>query len=283
MTGAGGRLAGLLVAALSGLAGAADAACGTVSMPPCTVDLGEYLVRLPDTPKAAGEPIPAVVFLHGYGGNGKATLRNPRLVPPLLERGYAVIAPQGLRRGANGPQSWSFLPEFAGRDEPTFLQSVVADAATRFGIDPDHVLLSGFSAGGFMVTYLACALPNSFAAYAPVSGGFWRPQPDHCAGPVRLFQTHGWADKTVPLEGRYLGGGAFQQGDIFAGLELWRATNGCLNENPDGTSIRDAFLRRQWTDCSQGSALEFALFPGGHTVPAGWADMVLDWFETLPD
>jgi polyhydroxybutyrate depolymerase len=25
-----------------------------------------------------------------------------------------------------------------------------------------------------------------------------------------------------------------------------------------------------------------ALFPGGHGVPAGWADMMLDWYEALP-
>ena len=40
------------------------------------------------------------------------------------------------------------------------------------------------------------------AAYAPVAGSFWRPHPDMeaCAGPVDLLHTHGWRDKTVPLD-----------------------------------------------------------------------------------
>ncbi|MBC7180657.1 MAG: polyhydroxybutyrate depolymerase, partial [Roseovarius sp.] len=41
------------------------------------------------------------------------------------------------------------------------------------------------------------------------------------------------------------------------------------------------FLRRSWTRCTPGSALEFALFDGGHGVPKGWSTLALDWFETL--
>ena len=133
-----------------------------------------------------------------------------------------------------------------------------------------------------MVTYLACEAPESFAAYAPVSGGFWRPHPAGCAGPVRLLHTHGWSDTTVPLEGRFLGGGRFQQGDIFAGLEIWRAANRCPDQRPDAHAATGPFWRRSWTGCAPGSALELALFPGGHTVPEGWADLALDWFEALP-
>ena len=98
---------------------------------------------------------------------------------------------------------------------------------------------------------------------------------------MRLFHTHGWQDTTVPLEGRYLGGGAWQQGDIFAGMELWRQANACADEKPTGFATTGTFMRRRWTDCAPGSALEFALFPGGHTVPGGWAEMMVDWFEDV--
>lgn len=243
----------------------------------CETDAGDYNIRLPEQ----AEDAPVVLFLHGYGGKGSATLRNARLVEPLIARGYAVIAPEGAPRFGDGPQNWGFLPGETRRDDTAFLSDVVADAAERFGISPERVILSGFSAGGFMVNYLACAQPESFAAYAPVSGGFWRPHPVDCAGPVRLFHTHGWSDTVVPLEGRFLGGGAFQQGDIFAGLEIWRDANACSDEKPTGFGRTGEFMRRRWSDCMPGSALEFALFPGGHTVPEGWADMMLDWFEEV--
>jgi len=202
----------------------------------------------------------------------------------LRARGYAVLAPTGSRSFGNRVgRVWNFFPGWEGRDEDQFLQDVADDATQRFGLDRERFLLAGFSAGGFMVNYLACDTPEAFAGYASVSGGFWRPQPEHCAGPIKLFHTHGWADKTVPLEGRSLRDGAFLQGDIFAGLEVWREANQCANQNPDSVSMTGEFWRRKWTRCASGSALEFAMFPGGHRVPTGWSDMVLDWFEAELD
>ena len=91
------------------------------------------------------------------------------------------------------------------------------DAEKRFNIDRDRVLMTGYSIGGSNVSYLACREPEIAAAFAPVAGGFWRPHPEDCAGPVKLLHTHGWRDQTVPLEGRPLGetpNGRVEQGDI---------------------------------------------------------------------
>lgn len=243
---------------------------------PCTLPTGQYHLALPDNASAA----PTVMFLHGAGSRGANVMRNAALVDSLLARGYAVIAPTGSRSFGGGEgRSWNFYPGWEGRDETQFLQDVVDDATARFGLDSDRILLSGFSAGGFMVNYLACSTPDRFTAYAPVAGGFWQPRPAECAGPVRLLHTHGWMDKTVPLEGRSLGGGRFQQGDIFDGLRLWRATNACADQRPGLITENSPYWRRVWTDCSEDSALELAVFAGGHTVPASWGNMALDWFE----
>ncbi|MFN3643677.1 MAG: alpha/beta hydrolase family esterase [Gemmobacter sp.] len=258
-------------------AGAAAAGCGDAAAA-CTVAGGAYHIALPGAPAGA----PAVMFLHGAGGSGATVLRHAGMVAAMRARGYAVIAPDGMARAGRFGAGWSFHPGVPGaRDEAAFLQAVAADAAGRFGIDRARVLLAGFSVGGSMTSYVACAVPGAFAAYAPVGGGFWRPHPGHCAGPVRLFHTHGWRDTTVPLEGRILGGGAIAQGDIFRGLEIWRAANGCTQMRPDGFRQTGPFLHRVWTACAPGSALEFALHPGAHAVPEGWAPMVLDWFEAL--
>jgi polyhydroxybutyrate depolymerase len=268
----------LLTAAAFALAATmAQAGCGPDTAA-CQIEGGEYHIALPDQPTGA----PVVVFLHGAGSHGGNVMRNKSLVNSMVDRGYAVLAPTALSRpGGRISGVWNFYPGWGGRDEPAFLRDVISSATKKFGINPTTVLLSGFSAGGFMVSYLACSAPDTFAAYAPVSGGFWRPHPDTCQGPVRLFQTHGWRDKTVPLEGRPLRSGQFVQGDIFAGMEIWRRANGCPNMSPDEYSETGVFWRRKWTDCKRESALEFALFPGGHTVPDGWSTMVLDWFEDV--
>jgi len=260
-----------VVATMTG--GAAEAGCHEV-LAPCEVSGGEYHITLPED---AQRPVPVVVFLHGYGASGAGTMKNAAMIDALKARGYAVIAPNATRR-RNGNRSWVSFPGWVGRDEAAFLRDVMADAGDRFGVSRRDTVLAGFSAGGFMVNYLACAHPDDFAAYAPVSGGFWRPQPEKCSAPVRLFHTHGWRDTTVPLEGRYLGGKPFQQGDIYAGLELWRQTNGCESHAPDRSWQNDKTLHRRW-DCGVGADIEFALFPGGHTVPKSWANLMVDWFE----
>lgn len=245
----------------------------------CFLADGEYHIALPD---GAGAAAPVVMFLHGAGSNGGNVMRNAGLTKSLLARGYAVLAPTGSRsfRGGAG-RVWNFYPGWEGRDEVQFLRDVADDATARFGTSRSNVLLSGFSAGGFMVYYLACQTPATFSAYASVSGGFWRPQPVDCSGPVKLFHTHGWRDKTVPIEGRYLRNGEFQQGDIFAGLEVWRTANQCADQRPDAYSETGQFWRRKWSECAPDSALELAIFPGGHGVPKGWVDMVLDWYEDV--
>ena len=259
-----------------------QAECGDIRHA-CEVDEGAYLIALPD-----GDIKGSIMFLHGFGGSGKGAV-GQSWVKDALARGYAVIGPDGTVRDTGRPaRRWSFHPDWpAQRDEVAFLTSVRDDAAERFDLDADKMVLGGFSIGGSMTSYLACAAPEAFDAYLPVSGGFWRPHPTECVGPVRLLHTHGWTDTTVPLEGRVLRGedindpNGFVQGDIFYTLGMWREVNECVQSRADRFVTKGPFMRRSWDRCAPESALEFALFPGGHRVPKGWADLALDWLENL--
>jgi polyhydroxybutyrate depolymerase len=164
------------------------------------------------------------------------------------------------------------------------MREIIEDVVMNHNVDPDRILIGGFSIGGSMTSYLACQDPTLAKAFAPVAGGFWRPHPDmgSCNGPVNLLHTHGWKDKTVPLEGRPLGGGRIYQGDIFVTLQIWREENGCENMRADSFDTSGPFWRRKWETCTAG-ALEFALHQGAHGIPKGWSDMTLDWFEALPE
>ena len=259
-------------AVVASLYASGSVACGPDEI--CTIQSGTYEIALPEHPKDA----PVLVFLHGYGGSGANVMKMRHMVETVTARGYAIIAPYALPL-PNGYRSWAFISEFGERDEMVFLREVVTDAAERFHIEDQNVVLAGFSAGGFMVNYGACADADAFAAYAPVSGGFWRPQPATCDGAVRMYQSHGWQDVVVPLEGRLLGSGRWEQGDIWAGLELWRAANGCDTHAPTSIQQDGDLMIRQW-DCGPGAEITFELFPGGHQVPRGWADRMLDWYET---
>ncbi len=249
----------------------------------CSIEMGDYAIRLPN--KSDGKPMPALLWFHGAGRSGPLVMKKTEMVAAFTERGYAVIAPNGLKRPNSrfGP-GWSFLPfRKKQRDEMAFAKAVLKDARKRFNIDTDRTLVSGYSIGGSLVWYLACQNPNLAKAYAPVAGAFWRPHPatSDCKGPVKLLHTHGWRDGTVPLEGRPLGGGRIYQGDVFHGLSILRELNGCEGLKATQFKTDGPFWRRKWVKCAPDTALEFALHTGGHNVPQAWPTMAIDWFEGL--
>lgn len=263
-----------LTSALVATAAAAD--CNGASGP-CELPNGTYHIVLPE---GTTGPVPAILLLHGYGGEGVGTIRNKGMVNLMLGHGYAVIAPDGQPRENGEGRSWDFHPDRpATRDETAFLIAVADDAAARFGLQRDAMLLAGFSIGGSMTSYVACQAPDAFAAYAPLAGSFWLPQPTSCAGPVRLLHTHGKADQTVPLLGREIMPG-FVQGNVFKAMETWRLTDGCHSAEADETVQLGIYEVQHWTDCQPGTDLRFALHEGGHSIPKGWAQMAVDWFET---
>lgn len=259
----------------------ASAECGGASEF-CKVPLGSYYATLPERPISPGEKRPFVLFFHGAGGMGTSVLEPGSFLRPFVDAGYAVIGANGLVRPGNAfGAGWSFRPEGPQlRDELAFAKEVMADAVDRFGLDRKRALLTGFSIGGSLVWYLACREPGLGAAYAPLAGGFWRPHPTACAGPVDLLQTHGWRDRTVPLEGRPLRGGELYQGDIFEGLQIWRGINGCKGLRADVFATSAGFWQRTWNACESGRELSLVLHPGDHdAVPMEWADMARVWFE----
>lgn len=261
---------------LAMVSGPALAGCGD-DPAPCAISGGTYHTMLPEGLDAGDPPPPALVFLHGWGGSGDGTFKMRAMVKAFLDKGYAVIAPDGQpRSGDRGGRTWAVVPAMRGaRDDAGFVVDVADDAATRFHLDRKRMVLAGFSLGGSMTTYVACRTPGAFAAFAPVAGSFWNPLPQDCAGPTRLFHTHGRADGTVPMAGRRLRIG-LEQGDVLKSLDILAALDGCA-PGAEPLPKREIYDRTRWTGCKPGASLDLALHPGGHGVPKGWADMVLDW------
>ncbi len=277
------RLPGLALALLFwGSASVAQSTpeCGGADAP-CLLEDGSYHAALPQDP--AGAPI--VVFLHGYGGTGASSVRNPNSAKRYTERGYALIAPTGQRDAEERFRNdWGVEDGFEmPRDDTAFIADVVADAAMRFGLDRDRVLIAGFSRGGSMVWDLACARPDVAVGFAAIAGGFWEPFPEDCVGPIHLHHTHGFTDGQVPLEGRAVRfqGVDFVQGNILKGLDIWRRQNGCEGR-ADTSSVETGDWIKSWTGCTEGSII-LHLTTGGHGIPRGWSGNVLDWFEALEE
>lgn len=242
----------------------------------CVIDSGKYHIALPE----GRAPTATVMYLHGLGGRGSGAVRG-KLARESVKRGYAFIAPNGYHPDADLPRNWAVRADnfVYNGDDQAFLRDVMADAAERHGVPADRLLLSGFSRGASMTWDIACETPEFATAYAPVAGAFWVTLPERCNGPVTMLHTHGWRDRTIPLEGRrlFFPEKDVRQGDLFASLKILRETNGCDARQPDRTEIKGDRWWRHWTDCKAGR-IDLVLHPGGHALQEDWADTALDWF-----
>lgn len=267
--------------------------CGPDS--PCTISGvhgGTYYLAFP--PDWNGkERLKLLVFFHGHTGSGAAEMKNKWLVGAVTKRGYLFIAPDGPLFRFRGRQvrGWAARPEGTtprdARDDITFVESVLADVATRVPVAPGKTIVSGYSSGGSMVWYFGCYSKIPLAGLLPVAGGLRRPLPRggkkqaglstaiSCpGGPQKLVHIHGFSDRQVPLEGRAIR--SWHQGDVFEGLAIQRHTNQC-GSRPDLITARGSLWCRTWNNCASGKPVRLCLHAGGHWMPKGGFEQQLDW------
>jgi polyhydroxybutyrate depolymerase len=251
----------LASAFFSGAASAEDqAVCGGEI--PCAVDNGEYYIHLPEN-RDDDAPLGAIFYLHGHRGKAVNAIRNKGFQRMADDLGVAFVAVQGV----NGTWSFPTAPRNL-RDESVFFETVLGDLESRFDLDRNRTMLSGFSSGGFMTWYIACEDSDRFSGYAPIAGAFWEPLPDNCpAENPYLFHVHGTSDTVVPLAGRWLGGGKWKQGDVFESFDVWRRQNGLAEGQSQ--KLTDGNLEcERWAP--EDGLFELCLHTGGHSVEAKW-------------
>lgn len=103
-------------------------------------------------PDAAAVAAPAVLVVHGWGGN--AALMLP-LARPLHDAGFATLFVDARCHGASDDDSFASLPRFAEDAEHAF-----AWLATRAGVDPARIALLGHSVGAGAVLLAAARTPR---------------------------------------------------------------------------------------------------------------------------
>lgn len=230
----------------------------------CTVREGVYRVAQPPG-RAAGAKIGAIFFFHGFTGSSSETATNSELAAVARKLGIALVATEGI----GGRWSLPGVGE-TQRDEIGYVERVVEDAVRRFDLDPERLMASGFSLGGSMVWYLACRVPERFAAFAPVAGAFWEPIPESCAGPrPKMMHFHGLSDATVPIAGRLVRSGS-RQADVFKSLA--HIAPAC-NISRASNLKADVLTCSVAADCPNQAHLEVCLHPGGHDLNADWVEL----------
>ncbi|MEV6110886.1 PHB depolymerase family esterase [Streptomyces sp. NPDC051940] len=124
-----------------------------------------YVVHAPPgyTP---GTPLPLVMVLHYYPGTGTQAQLISRMDEKADAEGFLTVYPDGLDGGFNA------LICCGAEDDVGFLRELVKQFVTVWHADPTRVYATGISNGGDMSFKLAVELSDTFAAVAPVSGGY---------------------------------------------------------------------------------------------------------------
>jgi predicted peptidase len=152
-----------------------------------------YGLHLPDA--VGDEPLPLVVALHYSWGGGTTSppayygrdYMNLLVVPGLADLEAIIVAPDCPGRG------W-----WDERSDAALLE-LIAAVREEFAVDPDRIVLTGFSMGGMGTWAFAFAHPELFSAAVPMAG---RPSPDIVAGweDLPVFAIHGTEDEVVDIE-----------------------------------------------------------------------------------
>lgn len=173
--------------------------------------LRKYVVHVPGNYDGLAAR-PAVVVLHGSGGDANSFIDEAQWAQHAEQSGFLVIAPEGLPLRPKlpaaplaNPRLWnsgqfSTLHPHGEVDDVTFIVGCVDDASQRWLIDPQRTYVAGYSSGGSMAYRVVCERGDRFAGMASVGGLPWVTDRQ----PVRAVPTlaiHGTLDPLVPLTG----------------------------------------------------------------------------------
>lgn len=203
----------------------------------------------------SGEVTSLVVFLHGYGADGKDLLG---LADPLAEHlpNTAFVAPDAPERSAMNPAGyqWFPIPWIDGSSEDAAAEGM-ARAVTDLDAFLDHVMaehgvtaadtaLVGFSQGTMISLHAAPRRAEAFAGVVGFSGRLLEPEAliDDVVVRPPVLLIHGDADDVVPPQ---------SLPEAAEGLEAagWEEVYAHVMQGtahgiaPDGLSVALAFLR----------------------------------------
>lgn len=152
-----------------------------------------------------------VIFLHGYGSDGKDLIGIGDALAEHLPN-TTFLSPNAPQRCANNPMGyqWSPIPWLDGSSEEAskqgqtesinLLNKWLDEVAVNEGINPDRTIIFGFSQGTMMALHVGPRRTTSFAGIIGFSGRLLYPEflsaESQTKPPVLLV--HGDSDDMVP-------------------------------------------------------------------------------------
>jgi polyhydroxybutyrate depolymerase len=214
---------------------------------------------------------PLVIGLHGLHGTARPFAQATGLAAAAAAADVALVVPESVgpawNDGRLGPQ---------GPDDQRFLLDVVDALVAEDVVDPDRVVVTGFSNGAEMTLVMAAEHPDVLAGAVAVSGELLAgDEGARPSGVVPVWFTHGDADAVQPWRGRPSSGPllpALVSQDETA--EAFRVANGAAAEPSrrtlaTGPDLTGPVVETAWASTGPGSApvTLFRLPGAGHHWP----------------
>ncbi len=236
----------------------------------------EFRVLVPESVDGR-DGVPAVLVLHGGGGSIDGTVEQTGFDEVARREGFLAVYPQGTPSRLRLFRSESYVWNAGGCcgeaqaddiDDVAFLEAVIDELESEFGVDPGQVFATGISNGGMMAYRLACEAADRVAAIAPVAATlFVDCSPSE---PVSLLHIHGLEDRNVRFEGGRNQKGIVRQDrpPVLDGIETFRRADGCTDET--ATTDDPPVRTETWSECDAGTAVKLlTIDDGGHSWPGG--------------
>lgn len=145
------------------------------------------VIQMPTTVRSG--KLPLLLFLHGATQDGARMLR--RVGPAADDAGVVLVCPDS--RGT----TWDAIGGEFGEDVD-HLNRVLERVFARVAVDPQRVVVGGFSDGATYALSLGLANGDLFSRVAAFSPGFVIPTA--VRGRARFFVSHGRSDQILPID-----------------------------------------------------------------------------------
>lgn len=207
-----------------------------------------YVVHAP--PGYTGASLPLVVGLHFRPGDAAGIAELSALNAKADTENFLVVYPEGASGAFNA------LVCCGSEDDVGFIKEVIARMVGTWKADPKRIYATGISNGGDMSFRLAVELPNTFAAVAPVSGGF--------IGQLTENPTYK-PNTPVPVL-TFIGGRDRNTTRFEEGITTWQQRLTCTPSAP--TSDLPRSITHTTASCTDGSEVQIYRLPEmGHSWP----------------
>jgi poly(3-hydroxybutyrate) depolymerase len=246
--------------------------------------------------------LPLVVALHGYTSSGLGVSGFFDLIDSIHENGHLLLRPDGTI-SATGQRFWNATDACCNIwgqevDDVSWLTSLINEAITYHGADPEGIIIVGYSNGGFMAHRMACERGDMLRSIISLAGATHYDFND-CpnTGYPNVLQIHGTSDSVIFYEGGAILGDNYPAASqtVFS----WANRSGCdltyteINQldliSPRGVNDTNEY---EHLNCSSGNRVSLWEIPNGSHYPQlssssddDFPSTILDWGLTgyFPD